>query len=36
MAIARKLQEGFLAVNQDLGYTKVRWQLMKEDEIEPL
>ena len=36
MAIARKLQEGFLAVNQDLGYTKVRWQLMKEDEMEPL
>ena len=32
MAIPRRLPEGYMAVNQDLGYTKIRWQLMKEGE----
>ena len=34
MAIARRLPEGYMAVNQDIGYTKIRWQLRKEEEDE--
>ena len=33
MALPRKLEEGFMSLNMDLSYTKVRWQLSKEDEI---
>ena len=32
MAIPKKLEEGFMDLALDIGYTKVRWQLRKDEE----
>ena len=34
MALPKRLQEGYMSLQQDLSYTKVRWQLRKEEEEE--
>ena len=32
MAVMARLEEGYMELNQEIGYTKIRWQLRKEDE----
>ena len=34
MAIVTRLEQGYMELNQEIGYTKVRWQLRKEEEEE--
>ena len=34
MSVVARLHEGYMALNQDIGYTKVRWEMMKDEEEE--
>ena len=34
MAVVSRLDPGYMELNQEIGYTKVRWQLRKEKEEE--